>query len=76
MPRKPYRQFEGYTTNGRKLTSNCEVCGIEVPFVHILADDSHSYCKDCEKLLRKLQRLEEKFAQDVPDDEQDEEVEP
>ncbi len=73
MPRIPYREFEGYQDNGRKLASNCEICGVEVPFVHIIADDQRIYCKDCQKLLRELQEQE---LFEIEDEDESQEVEP
>ena len=72
--RKAYREFEGYKINGRKLVSDCEICGIEVPFVPIIADDEHIYCEKCQELQDALQKQEEEFEEYLPDDEkQDEE---
>jgi len=74
MPKK-FREFEGYHINGGKFVSQCEVCGIERQFVHVTRPEQHIYCKDCDKLLRKLQQQEKALAENLPDIEQDEEVE-
>ena len=42
---KPTRK-KTYLPNDFGLTSNCEICGVDVNFVHIVNDHEHIYCEE------------------------------
>jgi len=70
--RKPSREFEGYQRSGGKLVSNCEMCGEEIPFVHLRTENDHAYCADCLKIQQERKKQEDEREDELFDKEEDE----
>lgn len=66
--RTEIEEFVWPEQNETRLTSNCEVCGIDLPFVHIDGEDEHAYCPTHQREIRKQELLEEDTSEYFEED--------